>query len=66
MADFSEMQIQITLTVGEMKDLVALVNLAGEVLPEDQHPPIIEEVTTTYFELMQNIQDGYLGVFQPE
>lgn len=67
MADFSELQIQITLTVAELRDLVALVNLAIESLPEDQLPSIVEEVSGMYFELMENLTtDGYLGGFQPE
>lgn len=66
MADFSELQVQMTLTVGEMKDLVALLNLAGEVLPEDQRPEIIGEVSEMYFRLMDNLADGFLGEFEPE
>jgi hypothetical protein len=65
-ADFSDMQIQMTLTVAEMKDLVLLTNLAAEVLPEGQAPDIVEEISTMYFELMENLKDGFLGDFQPE
>jgi hypothetical protein len=65
-AEFSELQIQIILTVAEMRDLVALVNMAAGYLPEDQLPPIVQEVSTMYFELMENLKDGFLGSFQPE
>lgn len=66
MADFSDMQVQALFTVAELRDLVALLNLAGEVLPEDQRPEIIEEVSTMYFQLMENLKDGFLGEFEPE
>lgn len=68
MADFSELQIQIVLTISEMRDLVALVSLAAEVMPEGEMvPAIVEEVTEMYFELMESLtEDGDLGAFQPE
>ena len=67
MADFSELQIQITLTIAEMRNLVALVNLAAEQLPEDQTPEIVGDVSGMYFELMHSLsEDGHLGNFQPE
>lgn len=66
MADFSEMQIQVTLTVAEMKDLVALTNLAAEHPELAEVPGIVQEITDMYFQLMENLADGYLGDFQPE
>lgn len=68
MADYSEMQMQITLTIGEMRDLVALVNLATDAIlaAEQEVPDIVEEITNAYFELMENLKDGYLGDFQPQ
>jgi cob(I)alamin adenosyltransferase len=66
-ADFSELQIQTILTVGEMRELVALVNLAAEHLPEGQVPEIVHEISDQYFQLMENLTtDGLLGDFQPE
>jgi len=65
-ADFSEMQIQVTLTVAEMKDLVALTNLAAEHPELAEVPGIVQEITDMYFQLMENLADGYLGDFQPE
>jgi hypothetical protein len=66
-ADFSELQIQIILTISEMRDLVALVNLAAELLPEEELPPIVGEISGMYFELMESLtEDGDLGAFQPE
>jgi hypothetical protein len=66
-AEFSELEVQVTLTVNELRDLVAMVNLAAEVLPEDEAiPDIVDEVSRLYFELMENLKDGILGDFQPE
>lgn len=66
MADISELQVQVTLTIAELQQLVALINLASESLPGDDLPPVIAEVSGLYFELMENLQDGILGRFQPE
>lgn len=69
MADFSELQIQVLLTISEMRDLVALVNIATDaVLAADEKvPDIVEEISSMYFELMESLtQDGHLGAFQPE
>jgi hypothetical protein len=60
------MQIQITLTIAEMRDLVALVNLAAEHPELTEIPGIVTEVSDMYFQLMENLKDGYLGEFQPE
>lgn len=61
MADISELKVQLTLTIKEIQQLVALINLAGEGLPETERPEIIDEVSGIYFELMANLEDG-LGV----
>ena len=67
MADFSELQIQVVLTIAEMRDLVALTNLAADQLPEEEVPDIVGEISGMYFELMQSLsEDGHLGDFQPE
>lgn len=67
MADFSELQIQVVLTIAEMRDLVALTNLAADQLPEEELPDIVGEISGMYFELMQSLtEDGHLGAFQPE
>ena len=67
MADSSDLNIQVTLSVGELRDVVALVNLASENLPEDQRPEIIADLSEMYFELMEDLRaDGILGRFQPE
>jgi hypothetical protein len=66
MADISDLQVQITLTIGELRNLVAMVNLAAEALG-DHTPEIADEVTGLYFQLMENItHDGHLGEFEPE
>lgn len=65
MADISDLQVQITLTIGELRSLVALCNLGVERLPEGEEPEIVAEVSGMYFELMENLKDGMLGDFQP-
>ena len=67
--DVSELQVQITLTIGEMRTLVGLINVAAQVLEdgEQEVPEVVDEVSGLYFELMKNIrEDGYLGEFTPE
>jgi len=49
-----------------MKDLVALTNLAAEHPELAEVPGIVQEITDMYFQLMENLADGYLGDFQPE
>jgi hypothetical protein len=67
-ADLSELKIQVTLTIGEMRNLVAMTNMAREVLEAEgaEVPEIADEVTGLYFELMESLKDGYLGEFEPE
>jgi hypothetical protein len=64
--DASELNVQITLSIGELRTLVALINLAGEHMPEGEVPPIVDDVSGMYFELMENLKSGYLGDFAPE
>jgi len=67
--DVSELQVQITLTIGEMRTLVGLINVAAQVLEdgEQEVPEVVDDVSGLYFELMKNIrEDGYLGEFTPE
>lgn len=68
MIDASELKVQITLTIGELRTLVALINLAAETLEEEQEevPEVVGDVSGLYFELMENLQDGYLGDFEPQ
>lgn len=69
MADFSELQIQVILTISEMRDLVALVNLATDAVlaAGEEVPAIVGEISGMYFELMESLsEDGDLGAFQPE
>ncbi|MGZ4659720.1 MAG: hypothetical protein ACXVYB_00410 [Arthrobacter sp.] len=69
MADFSEMQIQVTFTIAEFRDVVALVNLATDAVlaAGDEVPAVVGEVSDMYFRLMENLtSDGFLGEFQPE
>lgn len=68
MIDASELNVQITLSIGELRNLVGLINLAAEVLEggEQEVPAVVGEVSGLYFELMQQLKDGYLADFQPE
>lgn len=67
MADISELKVEVTLTIGELRDLVALVNVATDAVlaSEQQVPDIVEEISTMYFELTENMKDGTFGAFGP-
>ena len=68
--DFSELTVQITLSVREIRKLVEYINIADEILQEGAGyapEPIVEEVSGLYYQLMQSLQDdGDLGDFAPE
>lgn len=68
--NFSELTVQITLTVAEMRKLVEYINVAEEVLTADgtvAPEPVVADVSGLYFQLMQSLQeDGHLGQFTPE
>lgn len=67
--DFSELTVQITLSISEMRKLVEYINIAEEVLTGSGAPaePVVEEVSGLYFRLMENLrEDGHLGEFTPE
>lgn len=68
MIDASELNVQITLSIGELRNLVGLINLAANLLDENEQevPAVVGEVSGLYFELMQQLKDGYLADFQPE
>ena len=68
MIDASELNVQITLSISELRSLVALINLAAESLEnaEQEIPDVVGDVSGLYFELMENLKNGYLGDFQPE
>lgn len=68
MADISELKVQLTLTISELRDLVALVNLATDaILAADQEvPEVVDDVSGLYFELLESLKDGVYGRFQPE
>jgi len=66
MIDAGELNVQVTLSINELRTLVSLINLAADNLPEDQVPPVVDEVSGLYFELMENLKSGYLGDFEPE
>ena len=69
MADLGGVKVQLTLTIQEMRDLVALTSLARDLLEDqgEEVPEIAEDVAGLYFELMENIEyGGTLGDFEPE
>jgi len=68
-ADLSDLKIQLTLTMGEMRTLVSLINFAEERLGGDVNEDtsvLVEEVSGMYFELMENLKDGRFDDFEPE
>ena len=68
MIDAGELNVQITLSIKELRNLVSLINLAAEVLEDNETevPTVVGEVSGLYFELMENLKSGYLGDFEPE
>ena len=69
MAEYSDLKIQVTLTIAELRDLVALINLATDAVlaAEQKVPDIVEDLSRMYFELVEDLrQDGIFGNFQPE
>ncbi len=66
MIELSELECQLTLTLGDMRDLVALTNLAAEHLPEGQVPDLVTSLSGQYFDLMEELANGYFGSFKPE
>jgi hypothetical protein len=69
MADISDLKVQMTLTLGEMRRLVALLNFAEERLGgdvDDETSVLVEEVSGMYFQLMDNLKDGNFDDFEPE
>lgn len=69
MADISDLKVQVTLTIGELKQIIALMNFAHERLAGDVDEAtevLVDEVSGLYFQLMENLNNGYLGEFDPE
>lgn len=66
MAELSELKVQLTLSLEELDQVVALLNVAGECIPEADRPEIIDELSTMYFQTMEQLNDGNLGDFEPE
>jgi hypothetical protein len=65
-ADLSELKVQLTLSLDELEQVVGLLHVAGECIPPDDRPDIIEELSTMYFQMMEQLNDGNLGDFEPE
>ena len=66
-AKFSELHVQMNLTLGELSEIVALLDLAGTQFPDGHEPSIIWEIGEMYVQMMQNLEsDGDLGEFEPE
>jgi hypothetical protein len=68
-ADVSDLKVQLTLTLGEMRTLVGLINFAEERLGgdvDDATATLVEEVSGMYFELMENLKDGRFDDFELE
>ena len=66
MADLSGLKVQLTLSLDELEQVVGLLHVAAECIPEDDRPEIIDELGTMYFQMMEQLSDGNLGDFEPE
>lgn len=71
MPDISELKVQLTVTLGELRTLVGLINLAQSCLLDDdpqrkEVEPLVNEVSGLYFELMENLREGIFEDFEPE
>ena len=66
MADLSGLKVQLTLSLEELEQVVGLLHVAGECIPEADRPEIIDELGTMYFQMMEQLSDGNLGDFEPE
>lgn len=71
MADVSDLKVQLTITLGELRTLVGLINLANEQLldgtpDKEKAEPLVSEVSGLYFELMENLREGIFEDFDPE
>lgn len=71
MADVSDLKVQLTITLGELRTLVGLINLANDHLPDgtpdkEKAEPLVGEVSGLYFELMENLREGIFEDFDPE
>lgn len=69
MADLSDLKVQLTISLGELRTLVSLLNFATERLGgdvDDTTETLVGEVSGMYFELMENLKDGIFDDFEPE
>ena len=68
MADLSELKVQLTLSLSELEQVVALLNFADENMQKAGFEPnvLVEELSTMYFDTMEQLSDGNLGDFEPE
>jgi hypothetical protein len=62
----ADIKVQIGLTIRELRTLVGLINLGAEHLQGGVVPEVVDEVSGLYFDLMENLKNGYLGEFEPE
>lgn len=71
MADVSDLKVQLTITLGELRTLVGLINFANDQLADgtpdkEKAEPLVGEVSGLYFELMENLREGIFEDFDPE
>jgi hypothetical protein len=65
-AEVSGLKASLTLTLDELGDIVALLNFAAEQLDGETIPAVVEDVSTAYFNLMEDLQSGRFESFEPE
>lgn len=68
MADLSDLKVQLTLSLTELEQVVALLNFADENMQKAGFEPnaLVGELSTMYFDTMEQLNDGNLGDFEPE
>ena len=68
MADLSGLKVQLTLSLEELKQVVALLNFADENMQKAGFEPsvLVGELSDMYFQTMEQLSDGNLGDFEPE
>lgn len=68
MADLSDLKVQLTLSLTELEQVVALLNFADENMQKAGFEPnaLVGELSAMYFDTMEQLNDGNLGDFEPE
>jgi hypothetical protein len=68
MAEFQELKVAMTLSMDELRELVGLLNYAGDKLEELglPVPAVVGEISTMYFQLEEQLEETDFADFKPE